>query len=103
MLSADEAADIARKAGLSMADAVALRTLADDRASAERIAEKFRPEDERTLVRQLFGRSRPTDDVAAPPSDPGVVADEGTNPTTQPDPNDERTIVRRFFHPEAYP
>ena len=41
VLTADEVSDIARAAGLGMADAVALRALADDTETATRIAAKF--------------------------------------------------------------
>lgn len=40
-LTAEHAADIARARGLTMADAVSLRALADDVDTAEKIADRF--------------------------------------------------------------
>lgn len=61
-ITADQAAEIARRAGLSLSDAVALQQLADDPDTAERIARRFADEsDGRDLARAVFG-PQPTDD-----------------------------------------
>lgn len=56
MLTAAEASDIARRHGLTIADAASLRALADDKAEAESIAKKFSQSDEERYAAQLFDR-----------------------------------------------
>lgn len=58
MLTADEASDIARRHGLSIADAVSLRALADDEAEADAIAAKFSRTDEQRFASALFAKTR---------------------------------------------
>jgi hypothetical protein len=60
-LTADAAADVARRHGLTLQDAAALRALADDEQSADKIAARFAPptdddttEATRQLARNLF-------------------------------------------------
>lgn len=79
MLTADEAADIAKAHGLGMADAVALRTLADDRATAERIAAKWTRTEAQKWAKSIFH----------PPARP---------PSSAPDPDDtsDEAVARRF-------
>lgn len=73
MISSDEAARVAREAGLTLGDAAALRALADDVPAAERIAARFGAsagdDDERQLVRDLFGER--TDVEIALPGETG--------------------------------
>lgn len=57
MLTADEASDIARRHGLSIADAVSLRALADDVSEAETVAAKFAKSDEQRFASALFAKS----------------------------------------------
>ncbi|CAN5764954.1 hypothetical protein BH23ACT2_BH23ACT2_01610 [soil metagenome] len=81
MISADEAARVAREAGLSIADAASLRALADDVATAERIAAKFSASDdaaERAAVRDLFGTGDPDRALAR-----HLFTDTDTTDTTQ--------------------
>jgi len=44
MLTADQAAEIAQRHGLTLNDAASLRALADNEADADRIAARFAPE-----------------------------------------------------------
>ncbi len=62
MLTPEEASDVAAAAGLSPADAVALRISADTPEQATEIAAKFAPDTDRNMVRRLF----------APPANPGT-------------------------------
>ena len=75
-LTADEAADIAARHGLSLQDAAGLLNLADDADDAERIADRFAAAGDplRTVARDLFSRrERPVRvnlaDVAIDPED----------------------------------
>jgi hypothetical protein len=61
VLTADDAADIAARHGLKIGDAAALRTLADDPDTAERIAAKFAPPpDPDALGAAVWERTRTT-------------------------------------------
>lgn len=66
MLSATEATKIAKRHGLSLADAVSLRSLADTADEAAAIATSFRAADTedkaaaRTYARELFGDAKPS-------------------------------------------
>jgi hypothetical protein len=64
-LTADQAATVARRHGLSLADAASLRALADDEETADRIAARFAPTTKddpgdavRTFARDLFADAR---------------------------------------------
>jgi len=73
MISADEAARVARNAGLTIGDAASLRALADDVPEAERIAKRFAEPDEKAVVRDLFAaqdHGRGTGLFAQPNPDP---------------------------------
>lgn len=67
-LTAAEAADIARKHGLTLQDAAGLLALADTADEADTIAARFAtPEADdaaRAIARQLFGERREDPDVA---------------------------------------
>lgn len=69
MLTADEASDIARDAGLTVQDAVAIRALTGDPAEAQRIAAKFARGDEATVVAALFGEDDERIDFAEGPTE----------------------------------
>lgn len=75
MISSDDAARVGRKAGLSLADAVSLRALADDVAEAERLAAKFGEPDEHAFVRDLFAPPDPDRTTV-----PGLLGRLGTTP-----------------------
>lgn len=94
MLTPTQAADIARRSGLSLADAVALRMLADTTDEAVDLAAKFGAEGTSAgLVARLFGdddrggEAGPTDTTAPGDRDDGparaFLADAfGRTPTT---------------------
>ncbi len=73
MISSDEAARVARDAGLTLGDAASLRALCDDVPEAERIAKRFVEPDEKAVVRDLFAAQDHggTGIFAAPNPDPG--------------------------------
>ncbi len=102
-LTPDEAAKIAKGAGLGIGEAVALRALADDVETAERIASTFAVSDERTFVRDLFGTAERIDASDVIGGIPGVTSTEGGNPAVGPDLSDPAVVARRLFHPEEYP
>lgn len=53
-ITADEAADVARKYGLTLSDAQALTVLADDTGHADRLAQRFTaPESSAEILRQI--------------------------------------------------
>lgn len=72
MITSDEAARVARSAGLTIADAASLRALAEDVPEAERIAKLFADPDETAIVRDLFGptKRRAGTGLFATPTDP---------------------------------
>jgi hypothetical protein len=96
-LTPDEAADIARRHGLTVADAASLRALADDTDQADRIAAKFARDADpaKAFVHALFSGTDQTDAPADDPARPaGVVPREGAN-TQPPEPADLKS--RRFI------
>jgi predicted component of type VI protein secretion system len=102
MLSADEAATVAAKYHLSIADAASLRQLADDPAEADALASKFASSDDpRGWVRELFRddeQPTPAPAPAPPPPAAAAVPREGGN--AQPAETGEhalRTFVRNLF------
>lgn len=64
-LTADQAAEVARRHGLTLNDAAALMTLADDETSADRLAASFTTPAEparaatRQFVKDLFAEDAP--------------------------------------------
>lgn len=76
MISSDEAARVARDAGLTLGDAASLRALCDDVPEAERIAKRFTEPDEKAVVRDLFAAQDhgPGTGIFAPPTDPKDAA-----------------------------
>jgi hypothetical protein len=96
-LSAEQAADIARRHNLGLADAASLRGLADTPEQADALAARFASTDpEREWVRQLFGADEPT---PLPTPDPtGTVSREGHNqPATSSADVEQRRFVRQLF------
>lgn len=61
MLSADQASDIARDAGLTVQDAVAIRALTGDPDEARAIAAKFSQTDEGATVAAIFDQGERID------------------------------------------
>lgn len=61
MLTAEDASDIARDAGLTVQDAVAIRALTADPDEARAIAAKFSQTDEATTVAAIFGEDERID------------------------------------------
>lgn len=66
MLTADEASDIARDAGLTVQDAVAIRALTGDPDEAQRIAAKFSRSDEGATVAAIFDQGERIDFADGP-------------------------------------
>lgn len=68
MITSDEAAKVARAAGLNLADAAALRALADTVPEARRLAKRFTdepndpdaPTEAQDFVRNLFAPATPS-------------------------------------------
>lgn len=87
MLTPTEAADIARRAGLTLADAVALRMLADDTEEATELAGRFATSgNDGAFAAALFGHP---DRAVAPPI-------EGPDP----DADDRRFVAQLFARPD---
>jgi hypothetical protein len=99
-LTPEQAAEVAARHGLGIADAASLRSLADDEATADRIAARFAGSgDTRAWVRHLFA-----DDEAATPApapEPGPanhVPNEGHSaPPATDDEAEQRRFVRELF------
>jgi hypothetical protein len=99
-LNPDDAARIAAKHGLGLADAVSLRGLADDEATADRLAAQFAGSgDTRQWLRHLF--ADPEAVTPAPVPEPSLgnhVPHEGSNAdATSNDDADQRQFVRALF------
>ncbi len=90
-ITADQAATIARRHGLSLMDAAGLLTLADSADQADEIAAKFAGTDDDTVGREwaraLFGRDEP-------PTEP---ADGDTPPAADGDGDGMRAFARDLF------
>lgn len=101
MLTADEAAEIARNHGLGINDAVSLRALADDAVTAERIAARFAVTDETRFAKKVFGDGLPG--VAEPKSAADLLEGnqsplEGGNPKPGPSGDDGAGFAAALFH-----
>jgi hypothetical protein len=99
-LTPTEAADVARRHGLSLQDAAGLLSMAVDADEADTIAARFAaPEVEeagRRWAAELFGRPEPK--APAEPPTPNAVPREGSNPEAHPAPDAEmRALTARLF------
>jgi len=74
-LTPDQAANVARRHGLSLMDAAGLLSLADTETEADRIAASFAGTDAEAATREfaaaLFGKNEPSTNTPAKPADDG--------------------------------
>lgn len=102
-LTPTEAADVARRHGLSLQDAAGLMTLAQDAVDAETIAKRFAEPDTAAasldLTRRLFDGKTTTEDLA--PDDFASWLGEQiapADPAQTEEARDRRRVLRRVSH-----
>jgi len=100
VLTADQAATVALRHGLSLNDAAALLNLADDEPTADKLAARFALDagSEVQLVRDVFGSRHDEQPEGIGDDKPGgYVAAEGTGQTSGVAHDDAATIARDLF------